>query len=169
MTVGLHRRGFVEVLRQIVEVLPELRVTAADAPALDNPLKRRPILGALHGLDERRRQLAGKGPDHHLCRRCALPFGGPAAHQAAEDPIAHTRQRRLQHPAAQRPQRARAGQLQGLREQRPSRLARVAGPTAGGVRHGLPRPRPGPPGKGGSEHIGLTFSRAEQTDIRIRQ
>ena len=47
---------------------------------------------------------------HHFGEQQGL--GGPAAHQAAKNPIAHPRQRGLEHPAAQLAGRAIAGQLE---------------------------------------------------------
>ena len=50
------------------------------------------------------------GGVHHLGEQQGI--GGPAAHQAAKNPIAHPRQRGLEHPAAQLAGRAIAGQLE---------------------------------------------------------
>ena len=54
------------------------------------------------------------GGIHHLGEQQGI--GSPAAHQAPEDAIAHPRQRRLQHPAAQLAAAAIARQQQRLGE-----------------------------------------------------
>ena len=63
------------------------------------------------------------GGVHHLGEQQRI--GGPAPHQAPKDAIAHPRQGRLQHPAAQGARRAPAGQLQKrVRSKRHARLSR---------------------------------------------
>src|SRR5450830_1650151 len=52
-----HRRGFTDVGRQIMEVLPELRMTAAYAPTIDDLLELLGVPGIFHGRDERRHLL----------------------------------------------------------------------------------------------------------------